>query len=236
MNIKCYLAMTAAEFSAVETMPPLPAWMACHFSCYGTGLTNLPQSLPKGSMLIVNDRTPPSSHDPEQIAEQLLQTLEQTRAERVLLDFQRPDSIETAEIAKALTQALPCPVGVSASYAKDLSCPVFVCAPPPHSKLDIHLMPWNGREIWLEAATETEKITVTDNKSFMTAIPAAPLEDPVFWDEQLHCRYCVKILDDRAVFTLQRSHEEVLTMLEEAASLGVTISVGLYQQLGVSFP
>ena len=75
MAIPLYLAMTAREFRICKTVPANMAWMACHFSPYGTGLSNLPTSLPPGSMIILNDRTPICGHDPELIAAQLKELL-----------------------------------------------------------------------------------------------------------------------------------------------------------------
>ena len=66
-----YLAMTPAEFNSVSQPPPDFAYMACHFSPYGTGLGNLPTVLPPESLLILNDRTPIHGHDPQRIFDQL---------------------------------------------------------------------------------------------------------------------------------------------------------------------
>ena len=46
MAIRQYLAMTAAEMTQAGSLPRHSAWMACHFSPYSTGLTNLPDRLP----------------------------------------------------------------------------------------------------------------------------------------------------------------------------------------------
>ena len=58
MGISHYLAMTGVEIAAAEALPENIAYMACHFSPYGTGLTGAPEVLPKHSMLILNDRIP----------------------------------------------------------------------------------------------------------------------------------------------------------------------------------
>ena len=71
MAIRPFLAMTAAEIRGTETLPPKTAWMACHFSPYSTGLSNLPKALPPGSMVILDDITPIHGHDSETIAAQL---------------------------------------------------------------------------------------------------------------------------------------------------------------------
>ena len=75
MGIPHYLAMTAAEFSA--NMPQKDtAWMACHFSSCSHGLSNLPEELPSGALLILDDSTPMECHDPETVKRQLAPAIE----------------------------------------------------------------------------------------------------------------------------------------------------------------
>lgn len=231
MILPCYLAMTAAEFASAPQLPEKPAWMACHFSCYSTGLSNLPQSLPKGSMLIVNDRTPVSGHDPLRIARQLQQLVEELEAERVLLDLQRPDCGETAKIVEVLTQTLSCPTGVTEAYANGSSCPVFLPPPPIHVPLEEYLSPWKDREIWLELMPDAEELVVTREGCQTHPLSHAKLEDPVHEHKELCCRYHIQVLEDRAIFTLERNAESLSAFLAQAKELGVTCAIGLYQQL-----
>lgn len=235
MGLQRYLAMTAAEFSSGAPFPENPAWMACHFSSYGLGLSNLPTSLPEGSMVIVNDRTPPQGHDPVLIAEQLRRLQQELNVSRFLLDFQRPNDPETKELASVLIFQLDGPVAVTEEYAKDLQCPVFVSAPPPHKDLAAHLAPWSGREIWLESALETERAVVTQKGCQFAVLADATLDEPIFTDHTLHCRYHTQISDKQAVFTMQRREDELFSLLEEAQTLGVALTVGLYQQLAGIF-
>ena len=58
MAIAPFLAMTAAETRNHSVLPPKIAWMACHFSPYGLGLSNLPQRLPPHALLLLDDITP----------------------------------------------------------------------------------------------------------------------------------------------------------------------------------
>ena len=108
MAMEPILAMTAAEMRNISEIPPRIAWMACHFSPYGLGLSNLPKGLPPGSLLILDDCTPPGRHDPELVAEQLTQCAETLECGGILLDFQRPGQEETRALAKHLASALPC--------------------------------------------------------------------------------------------------------------------------------
>lgn len=232
MAFPCYLAMTAAEFALTQARPDKLAWMACHFSPYGTGLSNRPEQLPKGAMVILNDRTPIHRHDPELVAGQLLETAEKTEAACVLLDFQRPDCPETAAVAQAIVQAMTCPVGVSKLYAGALSCPVFLPPPPLDQPLEAHLAPWQGREIWLEAALDAETITLTQEGPRFA--PSNHWEGPEtgFQDETLHCHYSVEIQTNQIRFTLFRTWADLKALFQTAAGLGVTQAVGLFQELG----
>lgn len=231
MEMRCYLAMTGAEFSKAEQLPEHIAWMACHFSCYGTGLSNLPGTLPKGSMIIVNDRTPVCGHDPRQILAQLQQVFEDLKPAGFLLDLQRPDVPLTGQIAALLTRELPCPVAVTAAYAKALCCPVFLEPPPLHVPLQDHLESWKGREIWLEAALEAERITVDTQGSRCEPTDLDDLAEPVFEESGLHCRYHISLTENAAVFQLLRTKEDLTALLDDAQKIGVTQAVGLYQQL-----
>lgn len=235
MALPLYLAMTAAEISCTQALPARCAYMACHFSPYGTGLSNFPRSLPKGSILIVNDRTPVQRHDPELIAAQLTQLAEEWEVTGILLDFQRPGSHQTTQIARAILSAPPCPVGISECYAQDFSCPVFLSPPPLDRPLSEYIAPWQGRELWLEAALDAQIITVTPQESraepfFSPDSIQYPHQDP-----RLHCHYKIETGPSTARFTLQRTPDDLTVLLQEAETLGITQAVGLYQELGQAF-
>lgn len=231
MALPLYLAMTAAEISRAQAMPGKIAYMACHFSPYSTGLSAFPDSLPADSMLILNDRTPVQGHDPNLIAHQLLQATEDLGASCVLLDFQRPGNPQTAAAVQAILHTLPCPVGVSEQYAEGLDCAVFLPPPPLDCSLEAHFSGWKGRQIWLEAALDCACITLTETGS--SYIPLFPPEtpEPSHPEQRLHCRYQLTLTDRSARFTLFRTREDLTALLEEAAQLGVTQAVGLYQEL-----
>ena len=71
MAITPFLAMTAAEIEHSTPLPPNVAWMACHFSPYGAGLSNLPKNLPAGSLLIEMGAAGNSHPEALRAAEQL---------------------------------------------------------------------------------------------------------------------------------------------------------------------
>ena len=164
MALPLYLAQTCAEFTACSPLPEHPAWMACHFSPYGTGLCGLPPDLPAEAMVILNDRIPPAGHDPAYILDQLAQI----KCGCILLDFQRQDFPEIAALAQAIVEAETRPVGVPPHYCLGLECPVFLPPVPPDISLESHLSPWQGREIWLEAGLQQQTVTVTKNGTAFT--------------------------------------------------------------------
>lgn len=182
-------------------------------------------------MLIVNDRTPICGHSPTVIADQLSDLVQRLHCSRVLLDFQRGGEAETAAVATAVVEALPCPVGVSALYADTLRCPVFLPPLPLLRTLTAYLAPWRGREIWLEAALDTGIFTVTQAGCRQTSGTDENLSFP-HMDTQLHCRYRIDASADALRFTLHRSREDLDALAQEAEAAGVGCFVGLYQELG----
>ncbi len=230
MAFPFYLAMTAAEIQENRFLPPRLAYMACHFSPYGTGLSNRPKSLPQGSMLILNDRTPIHGHDHKLIAAQLEELAAGSHCSGILLDFQRPGCEETATLVRYLAQVLPYPVAVSHLYAEKLACPVFLPPLPPEEPITEYLRPWQGREIWLEAALEGTVITLTAEGAAFNPLSCAPPSEG-HADKSLHCHYTIDVADEQAAFTLFRTREDLQGLLAEAESLGVTQAVGLWQEL-----
>ena len=227
MSLRFYLAMTDAEIRNTASLPPHLAFMACHFSPYGAGLTNIPQWLPPGSILIVNDRVPVLRHDPALILEQLKSAVHRLKTFGVLLDFQIPDQPQTAKIVKTLTDGLSCPVAVSAAYGKDLSCPLFT-APPLHQRFSDFPPIKKGRSLWLDAYQEAALYKITPEGCKSCAEAAAPADG--FYDEELQCRYSFSIEKDAARFTLSRESGHFPDYLQSAQQAGIDIAIGLYQQ------
>lgn len=232
MALPLYLAMTAAEISCAQALPARCAYMACHFSPYGTGLSNFPRQLPEGAMLILNDRTPVQGHDPVLIAAQLSQCAEEWNAAAILLDFQRPGCPQIPQIAQAILDSTPCPTAISACYSQEVDCPVFLSPLPPNCRLEDHMAHWHGRELWLEAALDTQVITVTQKGSHiaqdLSPIPSGcPHEDA-----KLHIHYNITSAPDQVRFTLHRTPADLTALLQEAEAMGFTHAIGLYQELG----
>ena len=230
MVLPLYLAMTAAEIRGSQDFPPNLGYMACHFSPYGTGLSNCPAQLPENAILILNDRTPIHGHDHEVIAGQLAQLVERLKCDSVLLDFQRPEVESLYFLAEKLTVSLPCPVGVSDLYAKDLDCAVFLPPVMPDMLLGEYFAPWKGRDIWLDISTEGQEITLTEKGAEVTIIPQYACPENSHGDTALHCHYRIE-LAETARFTLFRTEQDLTDLLTEASQLGVSRAVGLYQEL-----
>ena len=230
MGISLYLAMTAAEISVCDAPPEKLAYMACHFSPYSTGLSNIPRKLPSQSVLILNDRTPISGHDHKLIAYQLSQALEELQCSSLLLDFQRPDNPETRVLCQHLTQTLTCPIGISTPYAAGLDCAVFLPPCQPDLVLGDHLAAWNGCELWLEIATQPLQITVDEIGSHYAYTPYTALAFP-HKDEELFCHYHIHAEDSSVTFTLCRTPSDIEALLQKAEALGVTQCFGLWQEL-----
>jgi len=231
MPIVPFLATTAAEMKKLSCYPQRIAWMACHFSPFGLGLSNIPKELPPGSMLIVDDITPPHGHNAALIVQQLTGCAEALRCCAILLDFQRKNCPETAALAQHLTKALPCPTAVSDCYAGDLDCPVFLPPVPPSALPEEHFAPWQGREIWLEIGLYGEMLTLTEQGCTVTPVPFPHTETDGFSDPKLLCHYSIETNERSARFTLWRNTDDLTKLLEAATTMGVTGAIGLFQEL-----
>lgn len=227
MFSQVFLAVTAREMETF--LPERTAYMACHFSPGGAGLSNMPRSLPAGSLLLLDDSMPVQGHDPAAVTEQLQELIRRFSLKAVLLDFQREWTAETDNMAGAVLQSCRCPVAVSPIYTKGRTCPVFLPPPPANKAVADYLKPWLPRGVFMEIAPGALQITVTEKGSLTASLPCAgplPLEDP-----RLHCHYNTKLLPDKAVFTLCRTREDLSALSREAYELGVLGAVGLYQEL-----
>lgn len=231
MNFPLYLAMTGQEIANSSALPQAPAYLGCCFSQSGSGLSGLPEELPKGWMLILDDRHPFQHHDPGRIAEELGAFIREQACESLLLDFQRPDCQETAMLASCLTDTLPCPVAVSHYYGTDHPGPVFLPPIPPDCPVQTYLAPWRGKEIWLEASCSPLCLNLTESGCTVEEDWAAPVESGLPYPV-LHCRYRVETLPQAARFYLWRTRKDLDALMLRAASLGVTRAVGLWQELG----
>ena len=236
MPIARYLAMTGGEMAGKSVFPAHTAWMACHFSPGGSGLSNLPKWLPPGSLLILDDSTPIHDHDPERIAAELRECRERLQCAGLLLDFQRPGIEQAQRLADYLCGALPFPVAVSDNYAAGLDSSVFVSPIPPDEAMAPRLARWRGREIWLDTTMEGLELVLKQDGAQSTPLPPWECPEDGLEDKKLHCHYRVFLGEDCAVFSLWRTQGDIAAHLEEAEALGVTAAVGLFQEFGSPLP
>lgn len=228
MAIERFLAAVPAEIRESQgRLSPL-AYMGCHFSPWGQGLSNLPTDLPRGSLLLLDDQTPIRGHDPQLVRGQLAKVVDTLDCHAVLLDFQRPVTVEAAAMAQTLAGSLPCPVAVSAPYAAGLSCPVCLPPVPCHVSVKEHLAPWQGRDIWLELSLGGEEILLTSRGAEILPLSTAPGEG--FSDPALHCHYTLSLSENQARFSLWRTWEDLADLEKEAEGLGVTRALALWQE------
>ena len=226
MFSQVFLAVTAMQLETV--CPKRIAYMACHFSAGGAGLSNIPRSLPKDSILLLDDSMPVQGHDPKAVAAQLNELVDRFSLQAVLLDFQRPPTQASQEMVSAILHNCRCKAAVTPAYAK-VGFGVFLPPPPPNKSLAEHLMPWKKYGVFLELALEDLEITVTkagSRFSYVSAATPLPLADA-----RLHCHYGVTVFPGKAVFTLSRSREDLAALARQAEALGVIATVGLYQEL-----
>ena len=180
---------------------------------------------------MLDDRYPCQGHSANLAAQQLEAAVTRSECDSLLLDFQRPPEPESEAFIRHLVASLPCPVALSEPYAHLGQGPVFLSPCPLHRTLDTHLTPWQGREIWLEAALCQEDLVITAEGT--AAVPQFPPEGRMggFFSEELCCRYHIITEPERITFTLFDTPDSLEKKLKKAHSLGVTRAVGLYQEL-----
>lgn len=227
MFSKVFLAQTYREM--VDFLPKKPAYMALRFSSYGAGLSNIPPSLPKNTLLLVDDSTPVSHHNRKVVAQQLEELVSQFSACGVLLDFQGAVTEEATGMVHAILEALTCPVAATEKYAKHFGCPVFLSPPPVNAPLEKHLAPWLKQGVYLEIAAGAAQFVVTKDGCRTVALPPAAALPQA--DSALHCHYRVEVFPEKAIFTLSRTREDLQLLTQKALDLGVRGAVGLYQEL-----
>ncbi len=218
-----YLAITGRE----PVLPPKPAWMACRFASNGTGLENLPQWLPEGAVLMVDDSRPPMGHDPQQIAQEVLHAVQKHHCSALLLDFQKPDNPQTENIAQAILEKLPDAV-LSLPYANG-HCGIFLPPVPLTVSIEDYLLPYKGRDIWLEATIDAQAVTVTAEGTTLT--PCSPISEErlIHQEPSLFCHYYIDIQQDTALFHLQRTKRDLHALIAQLPS--AVHCVGFYEEL-----
>lgn len=226
MILPIYLAMTPRQLEKSPQFLEKKAYMSCHFSASGQGLSNVPSKLPKDTTLILDDSTPVNCHDLSKI----LADIKALDPARVLLDMQRPATEESSAIVKGIIENLPCPVGVSIIYAGNYDCPVFVPPIPVWTEPEKYLSTWQGREIWLELSVDAVLAKITEKGTDFFWAEQVPNDLPTFYSEQLYCHYCGREKEDHIDYFLWRTANDCRKLAEHSAKFGVTAAIGLFQQ------
>lgn len=229
MALPVYLAMTGSEFTSCCPGNYFPAWMACHFSPYSGGLSNFPPTLPQNSLLIINDLIPPNGHNKDVITKQLLQLLDYGRIQKVLLDFQRQKSEELAALTAQIIHTLPCPVGVTWQYADGNECPILVPPIDPLVASENELKKYNDRELWLELSYSPKTVRVT-GKGAVFSDGISSCASAEHQEASLHCHYKIALQSEAILFSLYRTTDDLLSLLNASQSHNVTCGIGLYQE------
>ena len=216
MGIPQYLAMTDGEIAACARLPPRLARMGCHFS--DDGLVELPQTLPSGALLVLDDRVPMAAQDPGRILAQLAEALEKFSCTGLLLDFQQAENAPQRELVRLLTRELTIPLAAPPAYAVE-GCRLFLSPVAADQAIEEALSPWAGKKIWLDTAPAAVRL------------PRMAASGK-FEDSKLCCRYSIETVPNGFQFTLYRDQSCIRALLEQAAALGAELAIGLWQEWG----
>ena len=231
MVLPLYLAMTGREILAAQPSASRCAYMACHFSPYGLGLSNLPKALPEGAVILLSDRIPPGGHDAEVVVAQLEELVRQFQPKAIVLDLETAGNGFCRELAVKCSGISGAEITVAAAYAKDLPCSVFVGAGALWTPAEKLLKPWQGRKLWVEAVLQRGLVTVTDQGAGYEELPWEPPEEELPVDEDLQVAYRIRQTKDAVEVMLWRGKEQLPKWMEKLEQLGAEGFLGLYQQL-----
>ena len=227
MGIPQYLAMTDGEIAACARLPPRLARMGCHFS--DDGLVELPQTLPSGALLVVDDRVPMAAQNPEHILDQLAEALEKLSCTGLLLDFQQKENAPQRELVRLLARELTVPLAAPPAYAAE-GCRLFLPPVAADQTVEEALSPWAGKKIWLDTAPAAVRLELTKQGCTRTPLPRMAASG-IFKDPGLCCRYSIEpTLNGGFQFTLYRDRCCIEAILEQAAAYGAELAVGLSQE------
>ena len=99
--------------------------------------------------------------------------------------------------------------------------------------------PFQGREIWLEAATCGCRVALGPDGPSLTLENPQLLEAesesmPTFTDPHLHCRYYSRLNEAGVELALYDTWEMLTRKLEHCQALGVTLAVGIWKRSPLS--
>lgn len=227
--MQTYFAMTPDELRQSTSLPGPIGWMACHLDSKGTGLIDVPQYLPAGSVLLLDDSLPLRSHNPRRICQELEAAFSRLHFEALILDFQQPGNPDTPTLVQQLI-SLPFPVVVSSLYAVP-GASILLPPPPVDTPLADYVSAWAGHPLWLELSpTETTmELTAEGTKIRPGSVPSS---GTLHQEEKLHCHYQILENESAVFFHLFRTGQDLKALLQEAEGLGISGAIGLYQEIG----
>ena len=195
MGTDIYVVITGEELAKCSHLPPKIAYLGCHFA--GGHLTNIPQGLPEGSMLLIDDRNPPGDL-PDAFA-RLSPLLPQLSG--IYLDFQKKSTGRF--FAEGFVKKSPIPVGTPFA---GLGIPVF-------SARELHTLPQKRSfPFWQEGVLSCWELKITKEGCQKKEIPRTEGFSG-FEDKRLFCRYAVSVSEEAAVFTFQNTKDDLLSEL-----------------------
>lgn len=212
----------------MSTLPAQFAWMACHFDPNGNGIIDLPETLPPGCILILNDKTPYNGHNAERITQQLAECAQRYSIHGLLLDFERPISEALKETVRRLVYALPCPV----ACMKNLKIEGLVSViqmPPILGTPEEYFHTKKGA--WLELRKQAEKYQIEMDGCKSDSIREPQDELTEGQQETALCvHYHFTVNAENANLTLWRNRQDREIIMELAKQAGIDTIIGLYQE------
>ena len=230
MAIPICLALTAAELAGMQDTPSPMGWLACHFSPYSQGLSNMPPPLQPDSVLILDDSNPFTVHQGTLIVEQLLEYQKTCPIKALVLDFQYQNDRNLRILADLLRAKLPYPVIAPPEYA-GADSPVLLPPCPLQLPLAEHIAPYQNRQIWLEIALNGLNVTVTSSGCIQEPFEYGRDGAYPHWDPRLLCHYKISKTPESITFQMQRTRSGLTRLMTEAEDLGVCHAIGLWQEL-----
>lgn len=192
MAREVYAAITGEEMGKISILPQNIAYLGTHFE--GNTLVDIPEALPEGSLLLIDDRVIPENVSIDLVIVSLSHLFPCLSG--IYLDFQQEDTPK--DLVHSLLKALPVPVGVPRRFG--LGIPVV---PPRRLSMlpEKHYLPG----CWAEGAVSAWELTLT--KDGCTKKEVSAKESAYEEYSKLFCRYAVENDAEKAVFHLQNNRE-----------------------------
>lgn len=202
--------------------------MACHFSLSGTGISNLPEELPGGSILVLSDEIPEAGHDPAQVAGELEAALRGFHCSGILLDFERECTVRGGQIARQIA-AMAQSLGILCAMPEQwippgIECAVFASLPPL-----LNQPPLWDRPVVLELAPRRMTLILDKDGATPTPWTDPPGDPPSLLDPLKGLRYCCQPRGDALVVHIEDTGKSLLKALQWPE---VLCGVGLWGEIG----